>query len=463
MVRLGRADLPPQSSAKHAKLRAAPDDIDDPFEIPPVRKAATELLEPPREAMALEGPLRVTVMAEPAGREEPPEPWRKLTGVMVVVGGALTAAGLIIALIFEDGSSLPEAYDATLTSLHESMAAIGILRAYSPPAAPPAAPPALPPPSPPSHPPPCPPPSPPSPPPPRAPPKAPASPSRPPAPPPPPCPHPPPLPPPPAPSPSPPPAQPPNYVAPPGFMDHEQCSALFADRGSRFHQLWAQEGWRVLNPGMTPCWGENGWQFFDDAWWGRQCKRNWFSGNQGNLGTHGPTDSRSTPHFTDRAPALLGFDTSIDELCHGDEGSQHGAACVQQNYNILSLYGTEVPYNLCRNLEWQGCAAKGELHGQRSKTIIFSFAPKKLRVDGGRYPLGSCNSYAPLGCESGYASGDIFYLEVCIYSRICGNRNSLWYLNAGEPWQCELKYFGGFKNLYENLLDQRWPDKRDEP
>ena len=31
---------------------------------------------------------------------------------------------------------------------------------------------------------------------------------------------------------------------------------------------------------------------------------------------------------------------------------------------------------------------------------------------GGDFPLGECNSYAPLGCNEGYASGDIFYLEV---------------------------------------------------
>jgi hypothetical protein len=27
--------------------------------------------------------------------------------------------------------------------------------------------------------------------------------------------------------------------------------------------------------------------------------------------------------------------------------------CVRANVNILSLYGTAIPYNTCRNLEWQ--------------------------------------------------------------------------------------------------------------
>ena len=115
--------------------------------------------------------------------------------------------------------------------------------------------------------------------------------------------------------------------------------------------------------------------------------------------------------------------------------------------------------------QWQVCAAKGNLPGQGSDTIIFSYAPKDLQLHGGIYPLGGCNSYAPRGCRNGYASGDIFYLEVCLYDVMCKNRDSLWALKAGEPWHCQLNYFGGFKNMYQAILQHEWPDDdgKDKP
>eukprot|EP00966_Prymnesium_polylepis_P192557 4462939-Prymnesium_polylepis.1 len=55
------------------------------------------------------------------------------------------------------------------------------------------------------------------------------------------------------------------------------------------------------------------------------------------------------------------------------------------------------------------CAANGALPGQGDNTIIFAFAPRNLNVAG----LGSCtySTYAPLGCQIGYASTDIFYVR----------------------------------------------------
>ena len=73
------------------------------------------------------------------------------------------------------------------------------------------------------------------------------------------------------------------------------------------------------------------------------------------------------------------------------------------------------------------------------------------QVDDGDFPLGSCNSYAPRGCDDGYDSGDIFYLEVCVYDAICANRDSLWTLNAGDPWHCDMDY-DGYKVLFNSIL-----------
>ena len=65
-------------------------------------------------------------------------------------------------------------------------------------------------------------------------------------------------------------------------------------------------------------------------------------------------------------PALFGFDESIDEICadamrkKGMTPSNefgHAGNCIAANYNILSLYGNRVPYNICRNLEWQAPTA----------------------------------------------------------------------------------------------------------
>ena len=123
--------------------------------------------------------------------------------------------------------------------------------------------------------------------------------------------------------------------------------------------------------------------------------------------------------------------------------------------NILSLYGKSYPfkYNTCRNLEWQVCAAKGALHGQGGRgEMLFALAPGALEPWTGERPIGSCTGYQPAGCGSqGYASSDIFYLEVCILSAMCRNRHELFLLPAGKRWACDLDY-GGFSRLQDQVL-----------
>ena len=150
-----------------------------------------------------------------------------------------------------------------------------------------------------------------------------------------------------SPAPPSPPPPPPGY----GTLDHGSCQAYLSDPSHRFHQLWGMEGWVTRNRYQPACWGGGGTRFFDDAWWGRSCQRNWYTGNRGPLGhaEFGPTHSASQPHFTGPAPALLGFDEAIDSFCTG--GGNHAESCVRSNLNILSLYGRAIPYNLCRNFE----------------------------------------------------------------------------------------------------------------
>ena len=50
--------------------------------------------------------------------------------------------------------------------------------------------------------------------------------------------------------------------------------------------------------------------------------------------------------------AMVGASLVAYYALFGGRGS-HAVACVKSGFNILSLYGNRVPYNICRNLEWQ--------------------------------------------------------------------------------------------------------------
>lgn len=124
--------------------------------------------------------------------------------------------------------------------------------------------------------------------------------------------------------------------------------------------------------------------------WGRSCNRNWYTGNAGPLGALGPADFRVWPHFTKSAPALLGFDRNIDWHCHSTGAAEHATACVKDNMNILSLYGEQIPYNVCRNLEWQA-RATGTVCG---RSLVYSASRAQtqgipLRVYSAKVPQAS--------------------------------------------------------------------------
>ena len=207
---------------------------------------------------------------------------------------------------------------------------------------------------------------------------------------------------------------------------------------------------------MSACWFNKGEEFFQNAQAGVNCGRNWFEGSGGSLGEEhgGPSRNWVKPHFGKPAPAVLGFDESIDAFCSSGGYGSHAERCVRSDVNILSLFWPAV-YSTCANFEWQVCAAKGWLPGQASKTIKFAYEPRDLNTDEGIHPLGACNSYAPAGCDEGfgYSSSDIFFLEVCIYSTICSNNAALFELDVGEPFTCELNP-AGFDTLKGWLLEE---------
>ena len=114
-------------------------------------------------------------------------------------------------------------------------------------------------------------------------------------------------------------------------------------------------------------------------------------------------------------------DTSImTRAARGRRLQAYARECVLASRNILLLFGDNVHntgagYNSCRNFEWQMCAARGKLPGQRSPTLIFARAPGTLDTNGDR-KLDQCGGYQPEGCWSGtYANDDIFFLgDLCL-------------------------------------------------
>jgi len=212
-----------------------------------------------------------------------------------------------------------------------------------------------------------------------------------------------------------------------------------------FRRMWAAESWAEMGDGSPACWqrrrdeawrGQSSDTYFRDVLSGAHCATNWYEGSPGSLGFRD-----RLPTFRQPAPALLGFDESIDDFCD-NHGGDHAQSCVRSNLNILSLHGDRVPYNICRNLEWQVCAAKGLLPGQSSRVIKFAYQPSRLRPDGKEgKPFGQCQGWVPdrppTGGVYGFATDDIFYLEVCLYSQLCENSDELFKLEVGDEFVCK--------------------------
>jgi len=258
-------------------------------------------------------------------------------------------------------------------------------------------------------------------------------------------PHPPPLPPPPAPSPSPPPPMPevpfvPRYSA-------NTCRHLLKDSTHLFRRMWGVTSRTQNHKGDRGCWSadrEAPWidqpteRFFGDILNGVHCETtDWYenaaTGNHGNF-------------WTPTAPALLGFDNDIAGFC--------GGSCDVSGHNILNMFG-HIPYNMCRNFEWQMCGALGKLPGQNTMTIQFAWPPNTLSLERGEGVFGTCSGYTDAPCAMpwvGFANNDIYYLEVCLYSQVCSNREQLFTLGRGDPWECGLDP-DGFAELKGWLLE----------
>lgn len=45
-------------------------------------------------------------------------------------------------------------------------------------------------------------------------------------------------------------------------------------------------------------------------------------------------------------------------------------------------------------------------------------------------------------------------MEVCIYDQVCSNRDSLWKLEPGDDWKCEMSW-PGFQKFRDWVLGAR--------
>ena len=172
--------------------------------------------------------------------------------------------------------------------------------------------------------------------------------------------------------------------------------------------------------------------YFEEVLAGTHCGSNWYEGNPGLLGMRGRPP---TSFYVDDAPALFGVDADIGATCQKGMRIQgmtpsnafgHSGNCVAAGYNILNLNSPRVPYNLCRNLEWQVCAATDQIPAQGDGAVMFATSPSSLDPNGRERPLGKCagwrpeNRYMPDG-GFGYGNDDIFYLEACLFDQLCDN------------------------------------------
>ena len=244
----------------------------------------------------------------------------------------------------------------------------------------------------------------------------------------------------------------------------EKCDAMLRDDTGLMRQMWHAEPWKKrTSPEQEGCWDRHreynkDWMnpdwYFDATIKGYVCGENWFEGNTDpepdpmhpEVEVPQIGNAFQPPHFDTWAPALFGFDEDIEQYCANERGRpwdiphgglNHGRYCVYANQNILSLYGKRIPYNVCRNLEWQVCAAKGWLPSQGNTGIRFATAPNSLHTHGWK-PFGKCGGWTPTGkCDGGYATDDIFFLEVCLLNQICVNGHELFELKVGQPFYCQ--------------------------
>lgn len=227
-----------------------------------------------------------------------------------------------------------------------------------------------------------------------------------------------------------PPVPPPNGT----MLSVDTCSSMLANRSHVFRSFWGAP-WLRMYPLCMPLESRQHmaeWAAEMEA--GVTCDRNWFAGSPG-----GCVDQSVLPVFTRPAPAAIGFDNTLAERCADGLGppipaahGEHKRACIERNYNVLSLFSAAPSYDMCRNLEWLVCAAKGALPGQRGEGIVADPPPQHVSLD----VLWEQSMLR--GAAGRYSPSAIYPLEVCALSALCANGAELFRLGEGEQFRCRL-------------------------
>lgn len=273
------------------------------------------------------------------------------------------------------------------------------------------------------------------------------------------------------------------------------CQGMLADRSQVLHAMWGM-AWYKMGPICMPASTADGESWIDAMESGDMCTRNWFH-NTFNC----TSSNKQVPNFLAElggaagAPALLGTDPSIEERCmwwveppENDRAAADGGGdgrrlnsrgggrqlwpngrprrkprkkvisgkakqrCILAGYNVLSLYGKGPRYNLCRNLEWVVCAARGRLHRQPSSILVFDPPPSQLSLELTLPVEGmSPDKYAPRY---------VYIVEVCALTMLCENAEHLFVLTTLQPFICHWRP-GGLRALVRLLEGgRRWLPSR---
>ena len=194
----------------------------------------------------------------------------------------------------------------------------------------------------------------------------------------------------------------------------------------------------------------------------RLCRTNWYAGTEHLFGG-GPPGFSGAAATSGIAPPLFGFDNEMDQFCQNQGGKSDSdnyiQRCVSAGYNQLSLLRTLEPYNLCRNVEYQVCAARGLIQSTDG-TLVFAsrpglLDPRPFSLRG----LGWCGgpmpeSYRNESCaKQHWGNDDIFFLEACVFHLVCRNADELPSLQVGQPWRCDFSEnrLHGLRILLTNL------------
>ena len=121
-------------------------------------------------------------------------------------------------------------------------------------------------------------------------------------------------------------------------------------------------------------------------------------------------------------------------------------ACTSANRNILrlsALWQKQVSWNMCVNMEWIVCAARGSLPKQ-SNRIQFAVPPSRINPDDHdhfrKYKTNILRWSA--NYEIDYISWSFYAVELCLIIFLCDNHEEFWSLGRDDFFTCSLSENG---------------------